>query len=474
MAYEMKMADKFDDVVLIDDTNKEIHLIQAKHADTKDEKVKNIDLDALFPTGNSAKRTGDFDLCKYAKSYMTVTGSLELKAFKKMFYIFTNKDLKQTDNEWVKIEEREVNEILRFSGSSAKNLELIPYEKAIKEVLNYINKDFIVIKDAIKEFFHSGTVSQILTHYCTPLKDVMVIDRKKCRFASNFNAEHTNPNVALLYTMLQSDQVDMEKEVTVNNNFLAKDSRNKLLPPFVGEDDIRGFFRDLTLSVGQPNDLQPIIVGELLAWMKTWIQPDILGKLGQKDLDQVYIDLKDYFVKCNEPDNKNSKRFLAKQGIEQCFGQLKRGMETGVIKRVMAEVEEWEFTYINRHIKYEETALEPTGGMHATMERMDIVRESEGKLLSIVKKRSGNDKPYCLCRVYEMPDEKRIKMKEARRRNAIEGINRLDQFLTNYVPEQHQHEVSHRLDRLEKVWNVFETLQEEWMTPKNRCKTTWS
>ncbi|XP_065084468.1 uncharacterized protein LOC135706742 [Ochlerotatus camptorhynchus] len=290
---------------------------------------------------------------------MIVTGSLELKAFKKMFYIFTNKDLKQTDNEWVKIEEREVNEILRFSGSSAKNLELIPSEKAINEVLNYINKDIIAIKDAIKEFFHSGTVSQILPLYCTPLKDVMIIDRKKCRFASNFNAE--NPNVAKLYTMLQSDQVDMEKEVTVNNNFLAKDSRNKLLPPFVGEDDIRGFFRDLTLSVGQPNDLQPIIVGELLAWMKTWIQPDILGKLGEKDLDQVYIDLKDYFVKCNEPDTKNRKRFLAKQGIEQCFGQLKRGMETGVIKRVMAEAEEWEFTYINRHIKYEETALEPTG-----------------------------------------------------------------------------------------------------------------
>ncbi|XP_065084469.1 uncharacterized protein LOC135706743 [Ochlerotatus camptorhynchus] len=298
MAYEMKMADKFDDVVLIDDTNKVIHLIQAKHADTKDEKVKNIDLDALFPTGNSAKHSGDFDLCKYAKSYMTVTGRLELTAFKKMFYIFTNKDLKQTDNEWVKIEEREVNEILRFSGSSAKNLELVPYEKAIKEVLNYINKDIIAIKDAIKEFFHSGTDSPILTHYCTPLKDVMIIDRKKCRFASNFNAEHTNPNVAKLYTMLQSDQVDMKKEVTVNNNFMAKDSRNKLLPPFVGEDDIRGFFRDLTLSVGQPNDLQPIIVGELLAWMKTWIQPDILGKLGEKDFEQVNgnVELVQFFI----------------------------------------------------------------------------------------------------------------------------------------------------------------------------------
>ncbi|XP_065085363.1 uncharacterized protein LOC135707469 isoform X2 [Ochlerotatus camptorhynchus] len=361
MAYEMKMADKFDDVVLIDDTNEEIHLIQAKHADTKDEQVKIVDLDALFPTGNSAKRNGDFDLCKYAKSYLSVTGRLEPREYKKMFYIFTNKDLKQTDNEWVKIEEREVNEILRFSGSSARNLELIPTEKAIDEMCDYINKDFIAIKDAIKEFFHSGTISQMFIHYCTPLKDVMIIDRKKCRFAGDFNAENTKPNVAMLYTMLQSDQVDMEKEVPANNNFLAKDSRNKLLPPFVGEDDIRDFFRDLTLSVGQPNDLRPIIVGELLAWMKTWIQPDILGQLGEKDLEQVYIDLEAYFANCNKPVNENRKRFLTKQDIEQCFGQIKREMQTGVIKRVMPEAEEWQITFINRHIKYEEVALEPTG-----------------------------------------------------------------------------------------------------------------
>ncbi|XP_065080616.1 uncharacterized protein LOC135703350 [Ochlerotatus camptorhynchus] len=288
MAYGMKMADKFDDVVLIDDTNKEMHLIQAKHGDTKFEKVKIVDLDALFPTETRAKHCGDFSLFKYAKSYFIVNGRLELREYKKMFYIFTNKDLKQTDNEWVKFEEREVNEILRFSGFSARNLKLIPTEKAIDEVRNYINKDIIAIKDAIKEFFHSGTISLKFIHYCTPLKEVMTIDQKKCRFASDFNAEHTNPNVAMLYTLLQCDQVDMKKKVTVNNNFLAKDSRNKLLPPFVGEDDIRDFFRDFILSVGQPNDLRPIIVGELLAWMKTWIQPDILGQLGEKDLEQQY------------------------------------------------------------------------------------------------------------------------------------------------------------------------------------------
>ncbi|XP_065085323.1 uncharacterized protein LOC135707425 isoform X2 [Ochlerotatus camptorhynchus] len=396
MAYEMTVADKFDDVVLFDDTNEKIHLIQAKHADTKDEQVKFFELDALFPTGNSDKGKGDFDLYKYAKSYFCVTRSLKERAYNKMFYIFTNKVLKLTDNDWVKIEEREENEILRISGSSAKNLKLMPTEKAITELCNYINKDddITAIKDAVKEFFHSGKVSQTFTRYCTPLKDVMIINENKCRFASNFNAENPNPDVVRLYKMLQSDQVDMEEEVTVNKKFQTKESRNKFLPPRVDEDDIRNFFRDFTLSVGQPNDLRPIIVAELKAWMKTWIQPEIFGQLKEKYWEQVYIDLGayfdacnkpvgekskrvlgDYFDECNKPVDEKSLRSLMKLDIEKCFEQIKREMQTGGKKREMAEAEEWKLTYINRHLKYEEAALEQTGGM-----------------LSIDQKMSGNDK----------------------------------------------------------------------------------
>lgn len=37
----------------------------------------------------------------------------------------------------------------------------------------------------------------------------------------------------------------------------------------------------------------------------------------------------------------------------------------------------------------------------------------------------------------------------------------MDIFLASYVPEQHQREIAPRLDRLEKVWEIFEAVQDE-------------
>ncbi|XP_062699493.1 uncharacterized protein LOC134284534 [Aedes albopictus] len=61
-----------------------------------------------------------------------------------------------------------------------------------------------------------------------------------------------------------------------------------------------------------------------------------------------------------------------------------------------------------------------------------------------------------------MPDEKRLKAKETKRKNVLEALKRLDAFVKNYDPDQHQQEVPHRLDRLEKVWCAYEIVQEEY------------
>lgn len=61
-----------------------------------------------------------------------------------------------------------------------------------------------------------------------------------------------------------------------------------------------------------------------------------------------------------------------------------------------------------------------------------------------------------------MADDKRRKAKELKLKHAIESLNRLDKFLEGYVPDQHQHEIVHRMDRLEKVWSAYETIQEEY------------
>ncbi|XP_055614826.1 uncharacterized protein LOC129761144 [Toxorhynchites rutilus septentrionalis] len=60
-----------------------------------------------------------------------------------------------------------------------------------------------------------------------------------------------------------------------------------------------------------------------------------------------------------------------------------------------------------------------------------------------------------------VPDEKRLKAKETKRKNLVDSLKRIERFLHDYVPEQHLHEVPLRLERLEKVWESYEVVQEE-------------
>ncbi|XP_065073050.1 uncharacterized protein LOC135697364 [Ochlerotatus camptorhynchus] len=60
-----------------------------------------------------------------------------------------------------------------------------------------------------------------------------------------------------------------------------------------------------------------------------------------------------------------------------------------------------------------------------------------------------------------MPDEKKQKAKEQKRKNVVDAMDRMILFLQNYDPEQHQAEVPHRLERLEKIWDAFEIVQSD-------------
>ncbi|XP_055590331.1 uncharacterized protein LOC129742458 [Uranotaenia lowii] len=58
-----------------------------------------------------------------------------------------------------------------------------------------------------------------------------------------------------------------------------------------------------------------------------------------------------------------------------------------------------------------------------------------------------------------MVDDKKLKSRKLKRANIIAGINRMEQFLYQYVEDQHQGEVRYRLERLEKLWESFDEVQ---------------
>lgn len=57
-----------------------------------------------------------------------------------------------------------------------------------------------------------------------------------------------------------------------------------------------------------------------------------------------------------------------------------------------------------------------------------------------------------------------MKQKELKRRNIMDSISRIDEFLNNYNPERDSQEVAIRLNRLDKLMENFEDIQGEYET----------
>lgn len=183
LAYELTSAEKFDDVVLYDKTAKQWIFLQSKHADGKESK---IDLNGLLPNVNREK--GDFSLYKYFCSYMIVRKRFKGKT---NFLLFTNKKLDEklkTAGDCMAIEDRDVDEYLRFTCEGATYKSFIPTEATIQSIMIYANKDFHSLKDAIKELFTKGIITNELLKYKAYLNDILMESGNfKIRFRESFN-----------------------------------------------------------------------------------------------------------------------------------------------------------------------------------------------------------------------------------------------------------------------------------------------
>nr|XP_029720580.1 uncharacterized protein LOC115262320 [Aedes albopictus] len=443
LAYELTLADKFDDVVLYDKEAKQWIFIQSKHVDGKDSK---IDLNGLLPEAN--RENGDFSLYKYFTSYMLIRNRFKGK-FK--FLLFTNKKLDEklkTARNHMSINDQEVHEYLRFNFEGAAHKVITPTEPTIQTIMEYANKNLYSLVDALKELFTTGIISNELRKYKTYLSDILKESKnKQISFKYTFNdslifiaklykvlspeLHNMKPIVkppelnvnepeyeygsyplvegqdfeqligaikdlfrsgtvsdhlkkyenllaliltttadgqlvfkdtfnsdaickAELYRVLKAELSDMNKEViTKQKLFDGKDSRNKHHPVYAEASDVREFFALLTLSVHQPNDLEPFIVEELHLWMRQWLRPDVLGKLTEVDDKNAVRDLDDYFDEALQCKQGNSKPYLGQDFVTQYFNRLRFK-----IVEMYPILNGTNLLYINRVISFEEEEKE--------------------------------------------------------------------------------------------------------------------
>ncbi|XP_062700550.1 uncharacterized protein LOC109398858 isoform X2 [Aedes albopictus] len=446
LAYELSAAEKFDDVVLHDRIAKQWIFLQSKHVDGKDSK---IDLNGLLPKTNREK--GDFSLYKYFYSYMIIRNRFKGKT---SFLLFTNKKLDEklkNAQDCLAIEDRDVDEYLRFTSEKETHKILTPTESTIQSILEYANKELYSLKDAIKQLFTQGIITDQLIKHKGYLNDVLKESENfKIRFAVTFNKslifisklynvlrpvlhklkpivkppeldfkeigcvspnllsmggqdlkhlgdaienlfckeivsdyfkkyEHLlalilettangqlaiketfNSNVvskAELYKMLKAELNDMNRVVTTKRKlFDGKDLRNKIHSVVYAEaSDVRQFFALLTLSVQQPDELEPFIIEELNSWMRMWMRPDILGKLSENDDKNAVKELDDFFeatLKCKQ---ENTKPYLDQEFITQYCSTLQAKLEDR-----FPELKDMNEIYINRALIFEEKDINKT------------------------------------------------------------------------------------------------------------------
>ncbi|XP_062700825.1 uncharacterized protein LOC115267412 [Aedes albopictus] len=440
LAYELTIADKFDDVALHDKSVKQWTLIQSKHADAKDSKV---DINGLLPKTNREK--GDFSLYKYFHSYLKVRSKFRART---NFVLFTNKKLDEkleTAENCLAIEDRDVDEYLRFTSEGATHKVLTPTDATIQSIVEYANEGLYSLKDAIKQLFTDGIITNELQKYNAYLKDILWqsenhqirfketfndslifiakvykvlqpelrnldpinkplkfnIEVEKCEsptclivegqyfdnlitaikelfhkgvasddlkkykdildliFTTTANGQLTiketfNDDVvckAELYKMLKAELCDLNKEVTTKQKLFdikASRTKHRSVLFYAEASDVEQFFSLLTLSVQQPDRLEPFIVEELYSWMRMWLRPDVLGKLTEDDYKDAAKDLDDFFDATQKCEQGNSKYYLTQRDVSRYCNKLR-----SKIVKLHPELNDMDQLYINRILSFE-------------------------------------------------------------------------------------------------------------------------
>ncbi|KXJ81926.1 hypothetical protein RP20_CCG017031 [Aedes albopictus] len=188
------------------------------------------------------------------------------------------------------------------------------------------DQDFEHLIDGMKDLFRSGIVSDHLKQYKNLLALILTTTESgQLALKDKYNCDIFWK--AELYRMLKAELSDMHKNVTTKL-FDGKDSRIEPHPVLYADaSDVRHFFALLTLSVHQPDELEPFIVEELHLWIRTWLRPDVLGRLTGDDDKNAVHDLDGYFDATLKCEQGNAKRYLNQEFVTEYCNKLRTNIE---------------------------------------------------------------------------------------------------------------------------------------------------
>nr|XP_029720590.1 uncharacterized protein LOC109403823 [Aedes albopictus] len=216
-------------------------------------------------------------------------------------------------------------------------------------------QDFEQLIDAIKNVFRTGIVTDSLKKYENIIALILTTANGQLAFKHTFNRDVVFK--AELYRMLRNELGAMNEKVTTKQKlFDGKDSRNKHHSSlfYVDASDVRDFFEHLTLSVHQPDELEPFIVEELHLWMRQWLRPDVLGKLNEVDDKNAVKDLDDYFDAALQCGQGNSKPYLGQDFVTRYCNKLR----LKIVEMYPVLTDTSYQIYINRVITFEKEEKE--------------------------------------------------------------------------------------------------------------------
>nr|XP_029723859.1 serine/threonine-protein phosphatase 6 regulatory ankyrin repeat subunit B-like [Aedes albopictus] len=332
---ELPEAGKFDDVVLYVEDFNETWLFQAKHMDpSKPRDILAIELIPRKLFGN------DFDLFKYARSYLQVARRIKGN---KRYFLFTNKSLDEEsirNSEHLEIFPGKVDEMIDLSplGGEYKMFQL-KSDKSDMLVCD-ANKDFYSLLDAIRNILSTGVVdksNKILWDYKTVVRKMLVKESNQFKLCEEFLlADNESPAMNKMKEKLKC--VTQAAKTCENDAGLlnASNSRNTELPDYIGETELEEFFKNFTMCVKQPNDLRNAVENELLLWVRKNVPPDSLGQFTSSQLDQPMAKFYQTFKEWYEPNMEGSKSkiklFLGSEKAEKCTEAILEDFEHHILQ----------------------------------------------------------------------------------------------------------------------------------------------
>lgn len=356
LGFEMKRANKFDDIVLCLDG--EWYLIQTKHSLPTKEKDTNVTKEDLM-----IKTDKELSLAKYIVGYYEMCNGQNKWNYGaiKQLILMTNRNVDEATFEANDYRQIEPNELLKFS--CGKQLQLVDQEEEIMKALykQLFCRDYKKISKAVEKLFKKGTMSDIIEEYHILLKEILTVKNHAVHLVEPTSAEISE--LSKLYLELKNTYEDNKNkpvQASVMNSFWQKPIN--LIETKIERRTIEEFFSKLVISILQPNveQLKKEIMQISRIWMRSWIRPDDLGRLDESffelPLNTIRKEFEEYeklsSTKYSVGTN-DRKYFLQNHDGEQLLRKITGKLENEIkktSKRSCASLQAIEYFYVNRFI----------------------------------------------------------------------------------------------------------------------------